>query len=89
MAVEVGNQFKSVGSQGPSWIVQHILTGPGMIPHAVLTQNGDTGLIRTISLRALEDKGLFERAPDATPATAPATKSGTLRGLFRITRRAA
>lgn len=88
MTVEVGNQFKSAGSQGPFWIVQHILAGPG-IPHAVLTQAGDTGSIRTISLSALEDKGLFERAEDTTPATTPVTKSGTLRGLFRITRKAA
>jgi len=89
MSVEVGNQFKNVGTQGPMWVVQRLLSGPGMIPHAILTQNGDTGSIRTISISALEDKAMFERAPDATPAAAPATKSGTLRGLFRIARKAA
>jgi hypothetical protein len=89
MSVEVGNQFKNVGSLGPNWVVQRILSGPGMMPHAILTQSGDTGAIRTISISALEDKAMFERAPDALPAAMPSTKSGTLRGLFRLARKAA
>ena len=91
MAVELGNQFKSVASLGPSWVVRRILTGPGMIPHAILTQNGDASSIRTLSIRALEDRNLFEPANDA-PRTviSPARAGGTtVRGLLRITKKAA
>ena len=89
MAVELGNQFKSVSSQGPTWVVQRILSGPGMIPHAILTQNGDTSAIRTLSISALEDGHMFERTGGTGPVAQASGKSGTVRGFFRIAKKAA
>jgi len=89
MAVELGNQFKSVSSQGPTWVVQRILTGPGMIPHAILTQNGDASSIRTLSISALEDEAMFVRAADGAPVATLPGKAGTVRGFLRIAKKAA
>lgn len=89
MAVELGNQFKSVSSQGPSWVVQRILTGPGMIPHAILTLNGDTSCIRTLSISALEDGEMFERVGETGKVAEAPSKPGTVRGFFRIAKKAA
>ena len=89
MAVELGNQFKSVSSHGPTWVVQRLLTGPGMIPHAILTRTGDTSCIRTLSLSALEDKEMFERKAESAPLAEAALKPGTVRGFLRLTKKAA
>ena len=89
MAVELGNQFKSVSSQGPSWVVQRILSGPGMIPHAILTLNGDTSCIRTLSIRALEDGQMFKRIEETCKVAEAPAKPGTVRGFFRIAKKAA
>jgi hypothetical protein len=87
MAIEVGQQFKSVFSVGPSWVVRRIIDGP--VPHAILTQTGDTSSIRTLSLSALEDKHMFERTGETSPVVEPAAKKGTVRGFLRIAKKAA
>jgi hypothetical protein len=89
MAVELGNQFKSVSSVGPTWVVQRIIEGPGIVPHAILTQTGDNSSIRTLSLSALEDTHMFERTAEAAPLAQPVAKKGTVRGFFRIAKKAA
>jgi hypothetical protein len=61
MAVEEGDRYRSVSNFGTIWIVRRFITGPRMVPHAVLTQIGDASSIRTVSFRALEDRHLFER----------------------------
>ena len=87
MAVEVGYQFKCVSSVGPSWVVQRIIDGP--VPHAILTQTGDSSSIRTLSISALEDTHMFERTGETTPLAQPIAKKGTVRGFFRISQKAA
>jgi hypothetical protein len=89
MAVEIGNQFKSVSSVGPTWVVQRIIAGPGIVPHAILTQSGDSSSIRTLSINALEDTHMFERTGATTPVTEPVAKKGTVRGFMRIAKKAA
>jgi hypothetical protein len=87
MAIEVGHQFKSVRSVGPTWVVQRIIDGP--VPHAILTQTGDASSIRTLSLSALEDTHMFERTGETTPLAMPVAKKGTVRGFMRIAKKAA
>ena len=59
MAVELGNQYKSLSGFGAIWIVRRIITGTGMVPHAVLTQMDDASSVRTISFSVLEDRQRF------------------------------
>ena len=87
MAVELGNQYKSVFSLGPIWVVQRIIEGP--VPHAILTQTGDTSSIRTLSISALEDRHMFERTGETAPVAEPGAKKGTVRGFMRIAKKAA
>jgi len=63
MAIEVGDRYKSVSSFNAVWIVRRLITGPAMVPHAVLMRIGDASSIRTVSFTALEDRHLFERVP--------------------------
>jgi hypothetical protein len=60
MAVEEGDRYRSVSNFQKIWIVRRFITGPRMVPHAVLTQVDDASSIRTVSFRTLEDKHLFE-----------------------------
>ena len=87
MAVELGYQFKSVFSVGPIWVVQRIIDGP--VPHAILTQTGDTSSIRTLSISALEDKHMFQRTGETSPIAEPVAKKGTVRGFMRLAKKAA
>ena len=89
MAIEVGQQFKSVFAMGPIWVVQRIIEGPCIVPHAILTQNGDTSSIRTLSISALEDKHMFQRTGETSPVAEPVAKKGTVRGFLRIAKKAA
>jgi hypothetical protein len=68
MAIEVGDRYKSVSSFNSVWIVRRLITGPMMVPHAVLMKIGDASMIRTVSFTALEDKHLFQRVPATTLA---------------------
>jgi hypothetical protein len=88
MAVELGDQFKDATCQGLVWVVERIVSAPGMISHAIVTQKGDTNSTRMFSCSALEDRNLFQPVKKPPSAAAPTAKPSTWRGLFRIAKKA-